>query len=166
MLLFLLTAREGRVSTNHLGCPSSPNPQTRPRSPYVPRRRTRVSRAPAQGLSYRQNRQYCGYFMSALTDKARSTKLAAMRSIDGVRNGGRLFGHKAAARIRHTKSVLPESFRPPHPRRMSSIGPLQIIPCQFQTDKFGYGDVPGNQNSWPWRRVRFNVGTGTAGRIG
>jgi hypothetical protein len=67
MLLFLLTAREGRVSANHLGCPSSPNPQTRPRSPYVPRRRTRVSRAPAQGLSYRQNRQYCGYFMSALT---------------------------------------------------------------------------------------------------
>ena len=32
MFLLLLTAREDRVSANHLRCPSSHNPQTRPRS--------------------------------------------------------------------------------------------------------------------------------------
>jgi hypothetical protein len=33
MLLFLLTAREGRLSANQLRCPSSRSSQTRPRSP-------------------------------------------------------------------------------------------------------------------------------------
>ena len=33
MLMLLLTAREGRLSANQLGCPSSPSSQTRPRSP-------------------------------------------------------------------------------------------------------------------------------------
>jgi hypothetical protein len=33
MLLFLLTAREGRVSANQLGCPVIAQFQTRPRSP-------------------------------------------------------------------------------------------------------------------------------------
>ena len=33
MLMLLLTAREGRLSANQLGCPSSRSSQTRPRSP-------------------------------------------------------------------------------------------------------------------------------------
>jgi len=51
MLLFLLTAREGRVSANRLDRPSSRSSQTRPRSPYVPRRRIRVSRVLGHSLS-------------------------------------------------------------------------------------------------------------------
>ena len=48
MLLFLLTAREGRVSANQLGCPVIAQFQTLPTFAHVPRRRIRVSRAPAQ----------------------------------------------------------------------------------------------------------------------
>jgi hypothetical protein len=33
MLMLLLTAREGRLSANQLGCPSSRSSQKRPRSP-------------------------------------------------------------------------------------------------------------------------------------
>ena len=46
MVLFWLTAREGRVSANQFGCPSSRNSQTRPTFVHVPRRRTRVPRSP------------------------------------------------------------------------------------------------------------------------
>ena len=48
MLLFLLTAREGRVSANQLGCPVIAQFQTLLTFAHVPRRRIRVSRAPAQ----------------------------------------------------------------------------------------------------------------------
>lgn len=69
--MLLLTAREGRLSANQLGCPSSRSSQTLPTFAHVPRRRIRVSRAPAQRRSQRQNRQFCGCFISALTFRTR-----------------------------------------------------------------------------------------------
>jgi hypothetical protein len=54
---------------------------------HVPRRRIRVSRAPAQRRSQRQNRQFCGCFISALTAE-RGTGLPPLSPRPFSRGGG------------------------------------------------------------------------------
>ena len=81
MLLFLLTAREGRLSANQFGCPSSRSSR-RATFAHVPRRRIRVSRAPAQRRSQRQNRQFCGCFISALTRVPQASPFSPNLAVD------------------------------------------------------------------------------------
>ena len=82
------------------------------------------------------------------------------------------FAPKPCGPVMRTRETTMERIgRNPRFARLADVLATQAIRAvsmhaQFQTDKFGYGDVPGNQNSWLWRQVRFNLGTGTAGRIG
>ena len=65
LFLFLLTAREGRVSTEPTSCCA--RSLTPPLRSFCPALRIRVRQLQNRRYSNRQNRRFCGCFRSALT---------------------------------------------------------------------------------------------------